>query len=266
MANSKLKIVAVIQARLGSTRLPKKVLKTILGKTLIEWIAYRLGFCKEVDQVVLSTVDTKENDVLVNLAKAIGLKYFRGSEMDLVSRFYNTAKNFSADAVVRITGDCPLVDPKIVDLLISKFRKQPSLEYVTNVLPPTFPHGLDVEVISLKALKRLDQEVKDKLHREWITTILMENPDKYKVLNVRYKKNISHLRLTVDYLEDFKLVEIIFKELHKKDKIFGLEEILDLLKRKPELVEINKKWQDNTLVNKIRSKAFNDAKNATKKD
>ena len=256
MANSKLKIVAVIQARLGSKRLPGKVLKKILGRTLIEWIYYRLSFCKEIGQIVLSTADTAENDKLAGHAKKIGLAYFRGSETDLVSRLYNTARKFSADAIVKITGDCPLVDPKLVDSLIRKYRKNREVDYVCNVFPPTYPDGMDIEIISFRALERLNKEIKDALHREWITTTIMENPDKYKVLNVRYKKNISYLRLTVDYPEDFRLVEIIFKKLHRERKAFTLQDILKLFKKKPSLISINEKWVDKTVINNIRSGEF----------
>lgn len=260
MDNTKLKIVAVIQARLGSTRLPGKALKKILDKTLIEWIAYRLSFCREVDQIVLSTADNEENSPLVDLAKSIGLKYFCGSEDDLVSRIYNTAKRFSADAIVRVTGDCPLVDPRIVDSLVIKFRQQSSLEYITNILPPTFPDGLDVEVISFKALKRLDREVKDKLRREWITTTIMENPGNFKTLNIKNKKDLSGLRLTVDYPKDFELVKRIFFKLHRPEKIFVLADILKLLNQEPMLSKINEKHVDKHIFNNIRSGEFHKLK------
>lgn len=267
MQNTKPKIVAVIQARMGSTRLPGKVLKKILGKTLIEWIYYRLSFCKKIDKVVLSTSISEENDELADLAEKIGLEYYRGSEMDLVSRLHETAKKFFADAIVRITGDCPLVDPRIVDELVLKYLNDPgNTDFVTNVFPATYPDGMDVEIIPIKTLEKLDNEIKDTLRRGWITATIMENPDKYKIINLPFKENLYNLRLTVDYTEDFELAEIIFKELHKEDNIFGLEEILDLLKTRPELVEINEKWTDKTIVNNIRSKAFNDEKNAAGKN
>ncbi len=256
MANSKLKIVAVIQARLGSKRLPGKVLKKILGRTLIEWIYYRLSFCKEIGQIVLSTADTAENDKLAGHAKKIGLAYFRGSEKDLVSRLYNTAKKFSADAIVRITGDCPLVDPSLVDELVRAYRRKKSLDYVCNILPPTYPDGMDIEILSFAALKRLDKEVKDELHREWLTTTIMENPKKFKILNIPYKRNLSYLRLTVDYPEDFKLAEIIFKKLYKEGEVFTTEDILKLFKKRSSLVKINEKWVDKTIIGNIRSGEF----------
>lgn len=261
MPNTKLKVVATIQARMGSTRLRQKALMKIKGKTLIEWIAYRLSFCKEVDQVVLSTVDNKENDPLADLAEKIGLEYFRGSENDLISRLHKTAKKFSADAIVRITGDCPLVDPTIVDRLIREFRNKPqALDHITNIFPPTYPDGMDVEVMPASTLQRLDKEVKDPLYRDWITVTIMENPNKYKILNVPYQRDLHYLRLTVDYPEDFELTEIIFKKLHKEGEIFIMEDILGLFKREPALIKINEKRVDKKIVDNIRSAAFHGLK------
>jgi spore coat polysaccharide biosynthesis protein SpsF len=263
---NKQKIVAVIQARMGSKRLPKKALKKINGKTLIEWVKYRLSFSKEIDQIVLSTADNRANDPLAKLARAIGLGYYRGSENDLVSRIYETAKKFKADAIVRITGDCPLVDPALVDKMIKIYRKKsPNMDYVSNVLPPTFPDGSDIEIISTKTLKRLDREVKNPLYREWITTTIMENPKKFKIYTLKNGKNLSFLRLTVDYPEDFKLAKIIFSRLHKEDRVFSLKDILALLKKEPALIKINEKRVDKGLLNNIRSAEFHSLKNKSKK-
>jgi spore coat polysaccharide biosynthesis protein SpsF len=264
MSEPGLKVVGIIQARMGSTRLPNKALRKIKDKTLIEWIKYRLSFCNKIDQIVLATADTPENDPLEDLARNIDLEYYRGSEKDLVSRLFETAKKFNADAIVRITGDCPLVDPAIVDKLVSEYRKRPDeLDYVCNVLPPTFPDGMDVEVISFAALKRLNDEVADPLYREWITTTLMENPDKYKILNIPYKNNLSYLRLTVDYPEDFELTEIIFNKLHKEREVFTMKDILKLFKKDPDLIKINEKWVDKTILNNIRGAEFHNLKSKT---
>lgn len=258
---NKQKIVAVIQARVGSKRLPKKALKKIAGKTLIEWIKYRLSFCRQIDQVVLSTADTKENDPLAKLAEKIGLEYYRGSENDLVSRIYETAKKFKADAIVRITGDCPLVDPGLVDEMVKIYKKKsPKIDYVANVLPPTFPDGSDIEIISTKTIERLDREVKNPLYREWITTTIMENPKKFKIHNLKNNKNLSFLRLTVDYPEDFRLAKNIFARLHKKNEVFGLKDILNLFKKEPSLIKINEKWVDKGVLNNIRSTEFHNLK------
>jgi len=260
MPNIKKNLVAVIQARMGSTRLPQKALKKIKDRTLIEWIKYRLSFCKEVDKVVFATSENKDNDPLAQHAEEIGLDYFRGSENDLIDRLLKTARKFKADAIVRITGDCPLVDPSLVDKLVKIYRGKENIDYITNVLPPTFPDGIDIEIISTKTLERLDKEVKNPLYREWITTTIMENLDKFNILNISNEENLFHLRLTVDYLEDFELVEKIIGKLHQEGKIFYLRDILDLFKKEPNLIKINEKWVDNNLVNNIRSNEFHNLK------
>ncbi len=263
MPNTRKKVVAIIQARMGSTRLPGKALLTVSGRTLIEWIHYRLSFCKEIDQVVFSTSSGVDCDPLAALAEKIGLPVFRGSEVDLVSRIYETAKQFNADAIVRITGDCPLVDPAIVDKLVQTYRQAEEVEYVCNVLPPTFPDGLDVEVMSFAVLERLNREVTDPLYREWITTTIMENPDKFAIVNVANEQDDqSDFRLTVDYQEDLDLVAKIFEALHRDGEVFTWPDILKLYQTHPELPAINEKWIDTTMVQGIRSKAWSELKNS----
>ncbi|MCD4704845.1 glycosyltransferase family protein [bacterium] len=262
MLNTKLKVIAVIQARMGSTRLPKKALKFFLNKTSIEWIKYRLSFCQEIDQIVLSTANNKENDLLVEHAEEINLKYYRGSEDDLVSRLYETTREFKADAMVRITGDCPLVDPNIVDKIVNIYRKNIDLDYISNVVPPTFPDGMDVELISFKTLKKMNEEIVNSMYREFVTTTLMENSEKkYKIHNIFNKENLSHLRLTVDYPEDFELIKKIFSKLHKEGNIFYLKDILNLFKKEPKLIKINQNRVDQTILNNIRSTEFHNLKN-----
>jgi len=255
------KVVAVIQVRMGSTRLPKKALMKIHGKTAIEWIQYRLSFCDEVDQVVLSTSDTLENDPLETLANELGMEYYRGSEADLVDRMYRTAKKFHADAIVRITADCPLVDPDIVDELVRVYRENSDgVDHVTNIFPPTYPDGLDVEVMPLSTLARLHREVTNPLYREWICTTIMEHPDEYTILNRPYVKNISDIRMTLDFPEDLTLIEEIFVALHTEGSIFGLREILDLFEKDPRLVEINRQRVDQGILDNIRSAEFHELK------
>ncbi len=250
-------VVAVIQARMGSTRLPGKALHEIMGLTLIEWIRYRLSFCKEINGVVFGTADNAANDPLAALADRIALPMFRGSETDLIARLLNTARAFHADAIVRITGDCPLVDPTIVDRLVARYRESPdALDYVTNVFPPTFPDGMDVEVLPLATLERLDREVTDPLYREWITTTILKHPDAYRIANIADTGNHTNLRLTVDYLEDMALVEAIISRLHVPGKVFTLTDILALFEREPALVDINRMHVDGAIVDNIRSAHF----------
>lgn len=252
MPNIKKNVVAIIQARIGSKRLPAKVVKPIsFEKTPIEWIMYRLSFCNEVDKIVLSTSDGADNDPVQVLAEKIGLDFFRGSESDLVSRIYHTAKMFKADAIVRITADCPLVDPKLVDEMIKIYRHNPEVDYVTNVMPRTYPHGLDVEIVSFKTLERLFNEVNDPIYREIITTTIMEHPDVYKIINVKNHNNLSEIRLTLDYPEDFTLISKVFEKLYQNGKLFCLDDLVKLFKDQPDLLDINRQWVDKESINSI---------------
>jgi len=238
---------------MGSTRLPGKVLKKAMGKTLIEWIYYRLSFCKEIDQIVLATSVNLENDPLEDHAKNINLAYLRSSEDDLITRYYDTAKFFEADAVVRICADCPLVDPEIVDRLVRAYKqKQEKVDFVCNNTPPTYPHGIDVEVIPTKTLARLDREVKNSLYREWLTMTIIENPDKYTIFNIENDENLRNIRLTVDYKEDLELIEKIMEQLHKEGEIFYLKDILNLFKRDLSLKNINAMWVNTEIKDDVR--------------
>lgn len=253
----KLKIVACIQARMGSTRLKKKVLRKILGRTLIEHIFRRLKTAEEIDEIILSTSTKKENDILVKHARKIGLKYYRGSEKDLMARLYQTVKKFKGDALVRITGDCPLVDPEIVDMMVKFWRANyQKFDLVTNAFPPTFPDGLGVEVLSTSTLKKIDSEVKDSLYREWLTCYIMENPDKFRIYNLENSVDLSSMRWTVDYPEDLVFVREVFKALDKENKIFTMADILSFLKKNPRVVKINEKRIDKAVVGGIRSGAY----------
>ena len=256
------KVIAIIQARLGSKRLPGKVLKKVLGKSLIEWIYYRLTFAKEIDGIVLATADTAENDPIVEEAKHIGLLYYRGSESDLISRYYGAAKEWNADAVVRICGDCPFVDPEVVDKLVSEYRKKSdNVDFVCNNTPPSYPHGMDVEVIPTKTLQKLDIEVDDPLYREWLTMNIVEHKEKYTIVNIEHEKNMGDMRLTVDYVEDFELTEKIMEKLHTPGSIFHLRDIEELFIQQPTLRSINKKWVSTDILDKVRkNKEFQDLK------
>lgn len=262
----KIKVLAIIQARMNSTRLPKKVLSKILDKTIIEWIWYRLRFCKEVDVVALSTSVDPSNDILVEHAKKIGLEYFRGSENDLVSRLYNTALKFKADVLVRITGDCPVVMPQLVDLLVKEIRRNPKLDVISNVYPPTYPDGLDIDVISTKTLSRLDRDVKDPLFREWITMSIYKHPELFKIKNIKSKQDLSSVRLTLDYSEDYALISAIIKALHKEGSCFDLQDVLTFLAENPNVARLNGKWIDKDIRGKVRSAAFHNLAATNKKN
>lgn len=250
------RVFAAIQVRMGSTRLPRKAMLPVAGRPMTEWIARRLKSCASLDGVILSTSDLPQNDPLEALARRLRLPCFRGPETDLVTRLLGTARACKADALVRVTGDCPLVDPGLVDRLAAEYRAQPSWELVTNIFPPTFPDGLDLEVYPARTLERLDREIHDPLHREWFPTYVMKRPEGFRIRNIARRPSLKHLRWTVDFPEDIELARRIFRALGRGGRTFGYEEILALVERRPELREINARRADNAVKGGIRGAAY----------
>jgi spore coat polysaccharide biosynthesis protein SpsF len=236
-----LKIIGVIQARMNSNRLPGKVMLSLLGKPIIHHIYDRLTTCKQLDAVVVSTGGYDNNKEICNYAKKHAFPLYIGNENDLIDRLYKTALKFEASAIVRITADCPIVDPMIVDKLVSEFLTHTKKhDIVTNCRISTFPHGLDVEVYSTKILKKLWSDIKELEFREWFPLYIKKNLKEFNILDIKNEIDLSHLRLTLDYEEDFKLIKLIYEEM--QSNTFVLDDVLKLLEKKPELCDINKKY------------------------
>ena len=226
---------------MNSTRLPGKVMLNLLDKPVIHQIYDRLSMCKKLDNIVISTGEYDANIEICKYAKKHNFSLFVGNENDLIDRLYKTALEFNASAIVRITADCPLVDPEIVDDLISKFlMNNEKYDIITNCKIPTFPHGLDIEVYSTKILKKLWEDIPKTELREWLPMYIKKHPKDFRVLNIENEINLSHIRITLDYKEDFKLIELIYRNM--KSNKFILKDILKLFEEKPELLEINKKY------------------------
>ena len=247
----KFKIGAIIQARMTSTRLPGKVLMDIEGKPMLWHVVNRLKFSEKLDDIILAIPNTKKNNILEKFAKDNKVKYFRGSEEDVLSRYYKTAKKFKCDLIVRITSDCPLIDPQIVDLVIEKHLKL-NADYTSNTLKRTFPRGLGVEVFNFKVLKKAQKEAKEDYQREHVTPYIYEHPEIFELQNIEAKGKLRRpdLRLTVDTKEDLKLIREIYRYLYNPGKIFYTEEIIDLLDKHPELIKINANVQQKALKEK----------------
>ena len=247
-----MKTAVIVQARLGSTRLPRKVLKKINGKTLIEIIYARLSKTKFVDQIIFSIPNTKENNELEAFLRKKKFLYFRGDENDVLSRYYQTAKKFKIDNIVRITGDCPLVDYEIVDEFIKVFLKEKK-DYVSNCNPWTYPDGLDTEVFSFKLLSHAQKKAKkyQRLNGGVLISFLKENKN-LNTLNIKCPiKNISKYRLTVDEEADFILIKKIYDKFYP-NIFFGLNDIIKMIKKNKKLLSINSKIKQNTgsLINR----------------
>ena len=247
-----MKLVAIIQARMGSTRLPGKVMKEILGKSVILWDLDRISPSKLIDEIVVAIPYGKENDVIVDTIKEYNDQIIttRGSEDDVLDRYYQAAVQSNADVVVRITSDCPLIDPFVIDNIIEHFLDE-DCDYCSNSLIRTYPRGLDVEVFSFKALEDAWNETKKDYEREHVTPYIIENPDKFKLLNVANDIDLSHLRWTLDTKEDFEFIDAVYKRIYPKKQLFAMDDVLELLGREPELIEINKHIEQKQVYQEI---------------
>ncbi len=237
-----MKTACIIQARVGSTRLPKKILLKVQDKELLIHVVERVLNAKKIDQVIIATTTKPGDDLVVKLIEKYSnnrVMVFRGSEEDVLDRYYRAAENSNSDIIVRITSDCPLIDWELIDLMVSKFVDG-HYDYVSNVLTKrTFPRGLDVEVLSFGALKRMWESCTLEKHREHVTSYIRENPSLFKTLNIEQERDLSGLRWTVDEEDDLKLVRIIYNELVRKNSNFKTEDVLELIKQKPELATMN---------------------------
>ena len=232
-------IGCIIQARMGSSRLPNKTMKLIDKKIpMLEQVINQIKFCKEIDKIVVATTTNKEDDEIFDFVTKLEIPCFRGSEKDLLDRYYMCAKNFSFKTIVRITSDCPLIDPEITDQIVSEFKSN-EYDFTSNTIKRTYPRGLDVEVFSFTALEESWKNARLPSEREHVTPYIKKSDNQYLCLNIENANDLSHLRLTVDREEDFKLIQIILAKISTRPIL--MHDIIKLLKRRPELSEINKK-------------------------
>jgi len=238
-----MKIICIIQARMGSSRLPGKVLIEIKEKPLLEHIVDFLRHSQYTNEIVIATTNLKEDDVIGELAKKIQIPCFRGSTENVLERFYNCAKFFKSDLIVRITGDNPLIDPGIVDNVIKKCIDNKS-EYASNMINQTYPLGYLAEAMSFKLLENLHENQKDPMSREHIIWDIRTNPHKYNISEISAPEKMIRpkWRLSVDYEEDLELVKIIFNKLYTPNQFIPYTKVYHLLEKNPKLLEINKMW------------------------
>jgi glutamate-1-semialdehyde 2,1-aminomutase len=231
-----MKIVAIVQARMGSTRLPSKVMKLIGDVPLIELLLSRLSKSKELDQIIVATSVDKRNNPLIKHVQKLGFSCEQGSENDVLDRFFQAARRHQADVVVRITGDCPLVDPYLVDDVIRGFKSS-KVDYFSNVSPPTFPDGLDIEVFTFKALEQASRETNKPYDQEHVTPYLYQSGI-FKTASIQNSEDLSALRWTVDEPADFVVIEKVFQHFHPFTD-FAWGEVLSLQLQQPNLFNIN---------------------------
>lgn len=240
-------IVTVIQARTTSSRLPNKVLFPLCGETLIIRMIERIKKSRYAsNSIVVATSTNKEDDIIESLCDSNGIDCFRGHLTDLLDRHYQLALFYKADAVVKIPSDCPLIDPDIIDKVVCYFLENyPYYDFVSNLHPASYPDGNDVEIMSFRTIERAWREASRNFEREHTTPYIWENPDKFKIGNVLWEAGLdfsSTHRWTIDYEEDYQLINKVFEELYHKNPSFGLYEILTLIEKKPEIAKINQKY------------------------
>ena len=225
---------------MGSTRLPGKVLMEVNGKPLLAYQLDRVQKSKKLDKVIVATSISEQDDVIESLCFDYNIDCYRGSENDVMSRYYGCAKKYNTDIVVRITADCPIIDPKVIDAVLQQFEDE-DVDYCSNTTPPEtsrFPDGSDVEVFSMEALEKANIEVEDKHFREHVTFQFWQE-SKYTSSQYTQESDWSNYRITVDYPEDFEVIEYILKELYIKDSFGYLSEVIEVLDSNQEVKNKN---------------------------
>ena len=238
------KVGCIIQARMGSTRLPGKVMLNVEDqKPVLYFVIKQLQECKLIDKIIVATTTNEEDNQIANYSKNMGIDFFRGSSENVLDRHYQCAKEYSVSTIVRIPSDKPLIDPEIVDYLVTIFKKK-SYDYVTNFLPnPTFPSGTEVEVFSMNGLERVWKKAKLPSEREHVTSYFSNHEDEFKITHIENSENLSHLRWAVDRIEDLDLVRLIVSKIKKRPIL--MKDVVELFNKEPELSKINKNVSRN---------------------
>ncbi|OCX54727.1 acylneuraminate cytidylyltransferase [Mucilaginibacter sp. PPCGB 2223] len=237
------KIVIVVQARMSSTRLPGKVLKPILGKSLLSRMIERLQMIRHQATIIIATSDAEQDDIIETEANAIGVPCFRGSLSNCLDRHYQAGKKYNADVVIKIPSDCPLIDPRIIDQVLDFYLQHTGeYDFVNNLHPATWPDGNDVEIMTMACIEKAWKEASRPLELEHTTPYIWENPDKFRIANISWPAGLDYSmshRFTIDYPEDYEFINRVYEELYPAKHDFSCDDILKLLDEKPEIYQIN---------------------------
>ncbi len=242
-------ILAVVQARTSSTRLPGKVLMPILGRPMLALQLERVARAEMPDKVVVATSVHPSDDSIGSLCADVGVECYRGPLDDVLDRFQQAAEHFGADHIVRLTGDCPLSDPAVIDDVV-RLHLDCGFDYTSNVAPPSFPDGLDVEAVRAEVLAQASREAFAASDREHVTMWIREHIDPSRCGNLTHSPSLAHLRWTVDVPADFEFVSGIFEMLYRVNPSFGMDDVLALLVARPDLRAINEGIERNEGITK----------------
>jgi len=239
-----MRTVAILQARAGSSRLPGKVLKPLLGRPMLARQIERVRRCARLDELVVATSTHASDDAIEALCRDEGVACFRGSLDDVLDRFHAAAVQHRADRVVRLTGDCPLADARLIDAVVEHLQRG-GYDFVSNALEPTFPDGLDAAVFRTQLLEDAWREATLPSEREHVTLFMRRQAERYRIGSFKAEVDHSHLRWTVDEPADFEFVAAVYGRLYPGNPAFGFEDILKLLEREPALLEVNRGIERN---------------------
>lgn len=237
-------VVAIVQARMSSTRMPGKAMAELCGMPMIKVLLTRLSLVEGVNKIVVATTTSIHDDVLVNWLTSNGYSVFRGDEQDVLSRIWECATIEDADVVVRVTADDPLKDPEIIEMAIIEFLENKDLDYLSNTIKPTYPEGLDIEVFKIQALNLAFIESNLKSEREHVTPYIWKNPNKFKIKNFEMSPDLSHWRWTVDHDEDLQFVKKIFSNFGNRVNV-SFKDVIDYLNKNPDVLKINQGTRRN---------------------
>lgn len=237
--------VAIIQARMGSTRLPGKVMKDLNGATMLERVVNRTRRATSLSGLMVATSTEASDHPVVDLCRRLGVSCFRGSEADVLDRYYQAAQMAGADNIVRITSDCPLIDPSIIDKTVGEFQARKP-DYASNTLQRRYPRGLDTEVFTMAGLEQCWREANEEHQRVHVTPYFYQHPELFRLHPVIGEQDFSMHRWTVDTPEDMQFVRAIYSRLGPRDE-FGWKDVLALLKREPALAAINQSISQKAL-------------------
>lgn len=232
--------MCIVQARMGSTRLPGKIFKPVLGKPLLTFLVERLRQIRGIEGIIIATTKNPNDNVIADYCDREGLHCVRGSEEDVLSRYEAACEAFGLEVAIRLTADCPLLDPDLITLGLACFSQQyDSLDYLSNTLVRTYPRGMDFEIVRVDSLKQAYFEAKSAFDKEHVTPYIYNHPEKFRLGNFRQKADQSAYRLTVDTQEDFEVIRLLLEELYPKKPEFRLADLLLSLQEHPDWIKIN---------------------------
>lgn len=232
-------VIAIIQARMSSTRLPGKVMKKLIDRSVLGQVINRVQQTKTLDGLVVATTTQSVDDAIVDECRRYGVGVYRGSEDDVLGRYHGAASEYAADVVVRITSDCPLIDPQLIDQMVQKFFALPVVDYLSNTLQRTYPRGLDVEIFTWKALDTAAKQAHESFEREHVTPYIYQHKELFRLADYRADQDSSSYRWTLDTPDDWQCIKAVYQHLYRPGEFFSPAEVFSLLQSHPEIGRLN---------------------------